>query len=105
MHERCSAPHAKVISLHACRSIALLQALGGQLADERLYDPGNDLVLRGENIGKFSVEAIRPDMAASGCLDQLGIDPHTAASAPCAALQHISDAEFSGNLADVDRSA
>ena len=80
---------AEVIGLQVCWPIPLLQASRGQLADKRLHDLADDFVLRGEDIGEVSVEAIGPDMAAGGCIDQLGIDPHAVRRPPGAALQHI----------------
>src|SRR3546814_3542237 len=41
------------------------------------------------------VEAISPDMPASCCIDQLGIDPHTVRHSSGTTLQHIFDAQRS----------
>src|SRR4029434_902678 len=69
-------PYAEVVGLQARWPIPFLQARRDQLADKRLHNLADDFIYRREDIGKVPVEAIRPDMTASGCIDQLGIDPH-----------------------------
>ncbi len=74
-------------------------ALQGRLdgADDAFADP----VLQVEDVGEIAFEAIGPDMAAGGGLDQLAVDAHAAAGAPHAALEHITDAKLAPDSADI----
>jgi len=77
----------------------------GQRSGQGAHDLADDLVLHGEDIGKVTVEAFGPDVACGGGVDQLGIYAHPAACPPSAALQHVSDAQLAGDLANISRSA
>src|SRR5262249_35677355 len=66
--------------------------------------PGNAsgyLVLHGKDIGQFAVVAIRPQMMASRCLDELCGDTNAIASAPHAAFEHVAHTELATHFADV----
>ena len=59
-------------------------------------------VLEVEDIVGCAFELVGPDMRGGTALDELAGDAQPVRRAPDAALQDIADAEFSGDLADVE---
>src|SRR5208283_1014628 len=70
-----------------------------------LNDLPGDLVLDYEDVVQLAIEAVGPEMSSGFRVDQLRGDPDAVASAADAALEHRPDAEFTGDLTDVDRLA
>ena len=74
-------------------------------AKRHLQLPGNrrcDLVLDGEDIGKFPVIALRPEMIAVGDVDELRGDTDPSAGAPHASLEHGGDVELLADRPEVE---
>src|SRR5690348_17495612 len=53
----------------------------------------------------IAVEVLGPEMGSGLAVDQLCVDPDTAASLPDAAVEHIADAEFPRHIPHIDRAA
>jgi hypothetical protein len=66
--------------------------------DDRL----GDFVLHRKHVSEFTVVALRPDMASCGDVVELGCDANAIAAFTHAALEHVTDAEFIGDLLHVD---
>src|SRR5260221_9762880 len=97
-----AAAHAEVIGLDVLRRLAVRQLAGGEAADQRLDDAGDDLVLDGEDVGEVAIEPLGPEMAAAlARVDQLGVDADAPGGAPRAALEDVADAELVGDAPDV----
>ena len=62
-----------------------------------------DFVLDRENVVDGAVVALRPDVGAVACVDQLRGDPNAIAALANATLQYIAHAELLRRLAHVDR--
>ena len=56
------------------------------------------VVLHGEDIGQFAIEALRPQMSASRRIDQLPGDTYPVVGLPDTALQHIAHAQAPAHL-------
>jgi hypothetical protein len=97
-------PHHQVPCIQALRRLAPGAKIfrGIDLRLDRRDDGLRDLVLDREHIGKITVVAFRPDMAAGGHVVELRRDAHALAQFAHAALEHIADAEFLGDLLDVN---
>src|SRR6185437_16251755 len=68
---------------------------------DRRDDRFSDLVLHSEYVGDAAVVALGPDMAAGGDVVELGGDAHAVAGLAHAAFDHVTDAEFLGDLLHV----
>jgi hypothetical protein len=79
--------------------------LGQQLEPQGRNDLLGDLILDRENVGEVAIVALGPEMVAGRSVDQLGGDPNAVAGLAHAAFQHVADAEFARDLADIDRAA
>jgi hypothetical protein len=66
-------------------------------------DALRDLVLDGEDVIDGAVEAERPQVAAGGCVDELGGDAQPLARALHAAFDEVSRIELAADLLDVRR--
>ncbi len=64
---------------------------------ERVGDAAHHLVLQREDLRPAAVEAVRPDMARSRAVDELGVDAHDVADAPEGAFEQIAHAELRGD--------
>src|SRR6516165_10698122 len=60
-----------------------------------------DLILHREHVGEVAIVAFRPKVASGGDIIELCRDAHAFAAPAQAALDHIADAEFLGDLLDV----
>ena len=69
------------------------------------HDLQRDLVLEREDVAEVAVIALGPDVAAGCPFDQLGVDPHLLAGLANAALDHIGNAQFLGDLLEIHRLA
>ena len=97
------AAHEQVIGLEAGRPPPRHRCRRRQHLGERGDHPPHDLVLQHEEIGQVAVEALGPEMAVGGRLDQLDVDPHPGRGPPHAALDDVAHAQLAGDGADVDR--
>src|SRR6185437_14362028 len=108
--------HAPEVRHRAHHELPGVEALGRLAAGADIFrrvklrlDGGDDglgdLVLHGEYVGKLAVVTLRPDMAAGRDIDELNGDAHAAAVLAHAALDHIIDAEFTGELFHRHRAA
>ena len=70
-------------------------------ADNALGEP----VLEVEDVVGRALELVGPDMRGGAALDKLPGDAQPVCGLANAAFQHVADAEFRGDLADVDRLA
>ncbi len=97
-------PHHQIPGIHAVRRLALGAKIlrGIKLRLDRGDDGLGDLVLHGEHIGEVAVVALRPDVAAGGDVVELRRDAHAVAALAHAALDHVADAEFLGDLLHMD---
>src|SRR5271166_6470951 len=97
-------PHHQVPGVHAVGRLAagaeILSSI--ELRFDRRDDRLGDLILHGEHVGKLAVVALRPEMAAGGGVVELRRDAYAVAASAHAALHHITDAEFLGDLLHVD---
>ena len=97
-------PHHQIPGVHAVRRLAPGAKIfrGIELRLDRGDDRLGDLVLHREHVGEIAVVALRPDVAAGGDVVELRRDAHAVAALAHAALDHIADAEFLGDLLHVD---
>ncbi|MGY4282461.1 hypothetical protein ACVWXO_001681 [Bradyrhizobium sp. LM2.7] len=72
---------------------------------DRRGDRIGDLVLHGEDVDELAVVTFGPEMAAGGGVVELRGDAHAVVRLAHAALDDVADAEFLGDLPDVDRTA
>ena len=75
-----------------------------ELADFRFNGGGNgfaDLVLYYENILKLTIVPLRPDMAATRAIDELGRDPQAIALASDTAFQNVTYAKITADRSDI----
>src|SRR5437763_17220487 len=70
---------------------------------DRAGNASGDLVLDGKDVSQFAVVAIRPQMMASRCLDELCGDANAIAGASHTAFEHVAHAELAPDFADVNR--
>ena len=63
-------------------------------------DLAGHVVLHRKDVGEVAIEALRPEMAVIGGVDELGSDPNPIAGFANASLEHISDAERLADLLD-----
>src|SRR6516165_10635752 len=70
---------------------------------ERGYDVLRNPVLKREHVVEVALETVGPDMAAVQAVDQLCRQSHTIAGLAHAAFQHMPDAEYLPDFADVPR--
>ena len=75
---------------------------GDQPQLKRGGDLFDDLVLERENLAPGALEALRPEMAAVGGVDQLGVDAQVVAGATDAAFEDVADAQFLADLRRLD---
>ena len=83
-------------------------ALDLRMLQARLDDADDalgDLILKLENVVQGAVEAVGPEMRARFRFDQLRGDAEPIARFAHAALQHVTHAEFTPDLPNIDRSA
>jgi Tetratricopeptide repeat len=95
-------PRIKAVRRLACRTLALVAF---DCRQDRGRDAHGDLVLHCKNIRQVAVVALRPQMPASRCLDQLHRDPHPIADLAHTAFEDIAHAEVAADLPYVDRLA
>ncbi len=95
--------HHQVPCIHAVRRFALGAKIFRriELRLDRGDDRLGDFILHREYVGKIAVVALGPDMAAGGDVVELCGDAHAVAALAHAALDHVADAEFLGDLLQV----
>lgn len=76
---------------------------GVDLRLDRRDDALSDLVLHGEDVDQLAVVALGPEMTAGGGVVELRGDTHAIVHLAHAALDDVADAEFLGDLPEVDR--
>ena len=84
------------------------RSLGLGLVDARRQNWRNgthQLILNSEHVFQPTVIALRPAVGAGHRSDKLGTDAHALATAPDAAFQHVSNAEFVPYLPNIDMPA
>ena len=64
-----------------------------------------DLVLNREDVVERPVVALRPEVSARLCFDQLSGDPDAVAALPHAAFKDVAHSQLAPDLADIDVSA
>ena len=72
--------------------------LQGELQLQRRHDLLHDLILQGKDVFEGTVVAFRPNMTASGGVNQLRDDAHLIARFLHTAFQHIAHAQFFPNV-------
>src|SRR5919201_4083451 len=70
-----------------------------QFQAEHAGDPAGYVVLQFQIVATWTIEAVRPDMAASFSIDQLRVDSNLIAGALHAAFEREADAKFTPDLA------
>jgi hypothetical protein len=66
-------------------------------------DPGDDVVLHLEQIAKFFVEPLGPEVSPGIAIDQLHVEAQPVAAALHAPFQPISHVQITADLPEVDR--
>src|SRR5436190_13701794 len=66
-------------------------------------DTCRHFILKFENVFQPTLEALRPQMRASGGVDELAGDPQTIGGLPDASLQHVAHTEFATDPLHIDR--
>src|SRR5215510_1062486 len=83
-----------------------LQSLGTlDLWCDRGDDGAGQFLLYREDVLQHAVVALRPNVVAGQCVDELGGHTNPIRRLADAPFQHVSDAEFSADLADIWRFA
>src|SRR6266404_2305819 len=76
-----------------------------QFQSQHAGDPAGYVILQFQIVAARTIEAVRPDMATSFCIDQLRVDSNLIAGALHATFEREADTEFTPNLAGIDRLA
>src|SRR6202035_3193488 len=97
-------PHYQIPGVHTVGQLApgakILRGIDLRL--DRRDDGLRDFILHREHIGETAIVTFRPDVAAGSDVIKLHGDTDTIATLAHAALDHITDAEFLGNLLHMD---
>ena len=96
--------HHQIPCIHAVGRLALGAEIFCciKLRLDRGDDGLGDFILYREHIGNVAIVALGPDVAAGCDVIELCSDTHAIATFAHAALDHITDAEFLGDLLHVD---
>jgi hypothetical protein len=96
-------PHHQIPRIQAVGRLALGAEVfrGVELRLDCGDDRLGDFVLHLKHVGELAVIALGPDMASCGDVVELGCDANAIAPFTHAALEHVTDAEFIGDLLHV----
>jgi hypothetical protein len=100
--DKCPGPEIQIHRIGIGRPLGAPRLGLDQLCTQLPGEPGDDVVLHLEEISKFFVESLGPEVSPSIAIDQLHVEAQPVAAALHAPLQPISHVQVTADLPQVD---